>query len=250
MIIHSYNDHVRLLLPNVRSSMQQSLIAPRQSRHCYEIKWIRPHSLPLADSSGLISPDETDLFRAVAQAVTDGLPVTQESHSRMPFMPAYTPRRAEKRRRQLILLPRHHPLVGGEELGESRLTEPRGTHLTESTEDSCEVLLGLESTCNGYIEDACVFFYQQLLGSLHPCPQNKSVRSNSRRLMEHLREVCRAQLCFLGHLHQAHVFMEVFMNKAGHPAELHWGETSTVVTHRAPQSSLRMHQRACQSAPD
>src|SRR6266550_5307351 len=39
MIIHSYNDHVRLLLPNLRSSMQQSLIAPRQSRHCYEIKW-------------------------------------------------------------------------------------------------------------------------------------------------------------------------------------------------------------------
>src|SRR6266851_9447063 len=40
MIIHSYNDHVRLLLPNLRSSMQQSLIAPRQSKHCYEIKWI------------------------------------------------------------------------------------------------------------------------------------------------------------------------------------------------------------------
>jgi hypothetical protein len=39
MIIHSYNDHVRLLLPNLRSSMQQSLIAPRQSRHCYEINW-------------------------------------------------------------------------------------------------------------------------------------------------------------------------------------------------------------------
>src|ERR1700737_836446 len=75
MIIHSYNDHVRLLLPNLRSSMQQSLIAPRQSRHCYEIKWIRPHSLTLADSLGLISPDETDLFRAVAQAVTDGLAV-------------------------------------------------------------------------------------------------------------------------------------------------------------------------------
>jgi hypothetical protein len=28
--------------------------------------------------------------------------------------------------------------------------------------------------------------------------------------MEHLREVRRAQLCLLGHLHQAHVFMEVF----------------------------------------
>ena len=125
-----------------------------------------------------------------------------------------------------------------------------GTHLAESTEHSCEVLLGLESTCNGYIEDACVFFYQQLLGSLHPCPQNKLVRSNSRRLTEHLREVCPAQLCFVGHLHQAHVFMEVFMNKAGHPAELHWGETSTVVTHRAPQYSLRMHQRGCESAPD
>jgi len=73
------------------------------------------------------------------------------------------------------------------------LTKLRGTHLAESTEHSCEVLLGLESTCNGYIEDACVFFYQQLLSSLHPCPQNKLVRSNSRRLTEHLREVCRAQ---------------------------------------------------------
>ena len=45
----------------------------------------------------------------------------------------------------------HHPTVGGEELGESRLTELRGTHLAESTEHSCKVLLGLESTCNGYI---------------------------------------------------------------------------------------------------
>jgi hypothetical protein len=168
----------------------------------------------------------------------------------MPSMPAYTPRRAEKRHRQLILLPRGHPLVGGEELGESRLTELRGTHLAESTEHSCKVLLSLESTCNGYIEDASVFFYQQLLGSLHPCPQNKLVWSNSRRLMEHLREVCRAQLCFLGHLHQAHVFMEVLMNEAGHPAELHWGETPTIVARRAPQYSLRMHQRGCQSSPD
>src|SRR6202020_183718 len=140
--------------------------------------------------------------------------------------------------------------LASEELGESRLTKLCGTHLAESTEHSCEVLLGLEPTCNGYIEHARVFFQQQLLGSLHPCPQNKLVRSNSCRLTEHLREVCRAQLCFLGHLHQAHVFMEVFMNKAGHPAELHWGETSTVVTHRAPQSSLRMHQRGCESAPD
>jgi hypothetical protein len=40
------------------------------------------------------------------------------------------------------------------------------------------------------------------------------------------------------------------MNKAGHPAELHWGETSTVVTRQAPQYSLRMHQRGCQSGPD
>ena len=168
----------------------------------------------------------------------------------MPSMPAYTPRRAEKRHRQLILSPRGHPTVGGEGLGESRLTELRGTHLAERTEHSCKVLLGLEPTCNGYIEHACVFFYQQLLGSLHPCPQNKLVRSNSCRLTKHLREVCRAQLCFLGHLHQAHVFMEVFMNKAGHPAELHWGETSTVVTHRAPQYSLRVHQRGCECAPD
>jgi len=163
---------------------------------------------------------------------------------------SFAPRRAEKRHRQLILLPRGHPLVGGEELGESRLTKLRGTHLAESTKHSCEVLLGLESTCNGYIEDACVFLYQQFLGSLHPCPQNKLVRSNSRRLMKHLREVCRAQLCFLGHLHQAHVFMEVLMNEAGHPAELHWGETSMILTHRAPQYSPRMHQRGCQSAPD
>ena len=73
----------------------------------------------------------------------------------MPSMPAYTPRRAEKRHRQLILLPRGHPLVGGEELGESRLTKLHGTHLAESPEHPCEVLLGLESTCNGYIEDAC-----------------------------------------------------------------------------------------------
>src|SRR3984957_14379590 len=144
----------------------------------------------------------------------------------------------------------HHPTVSGEELSESRLTELSRTHLAESTEHSCKVLLGLESTCNGYIEDACVFFYQQLLGSLHPCPQNKLVRSNSRRLTEHLREVCQAQLCFLRHLYQAHVFMEVLMNKAGHPAESHWGETSTVEAHRAPQYSLRMHQRGCQSAPD
>src|SRR5580693_4633869 len=144
----------------------------------------------------------------------------------------------------------HHPAVSGEELGESRLTKLRGTHLEESTERSCEVLLGLESTRDGYIEDACIFFHQQFFGSLHPCPQNKLVRSNSRRLTEHLRKVCRAQLCFLGHLHQAHVFMEVFMNKAGHPAELQWGETSTVVTHRAPQYSLRVHQRGCECAPD
>jgi hypothetical protein len=75
----------------------------------------------------------------------------------MPSMPAYTPRRAEKRHRQLILLPRGHPPVSGEELGESRLTKLRGTHLTETTEHSCEVLLGLESTCNGYIEDARIF---------------------------------------------------------------------------------------------
>ena len=151
---------------------------------------------------------------------------------------SFAPRRAEKRHRQLILLPRGHPLVGGEELGESRLTKLRGTHLAESTEHSCEVLLGLESTCNGYIEDACVFFYQQLLGSLHPCPQNKLVRSDSRRLMEHLREVRWAQSCFLCHLHQTHVLVKVLINKAGHSAELHRGETSNIVTHRAPQYSL------------
>src|ERR1700693_1405969 len=101
-------------------------------------------------------------------------------------MPAYTPRRAAKRHRQLILPPRGHPLVGGEELGESRLTKLRGTHLAESTEHSCEVLLGLESTCNGYIEDACVFFYPQLPGSLHPCPQNKFVRRHCTRVAEYV----------------------------------------------------------------
>src|ERR1700675_2755287 len=86
-------------------------------------------------------------------------------------------------------------LICGKGLGESRSTKLRGTHLAESTESPCEWLLGLESTRNGYIEDACVFFYQQLLGSLHPCPQNKLVRSDSRRLMEHLREVRWAQSC-------------------------------------------------------
>ena len=125
----------------------------------------------------------------------------------------------------------HHPTVSGEELGESRLTKLRGAHLAESTERSCEVLLGLESTRNGYIEDACIFFDEQFLGSLHPCPQHKLVRSDSRRLTEHLRKVCPAQLCFLGHLPQAHVFMEVLMNKTGHTAELHWGEASAVVAH-------------------
>src|SRR6266436_9935299 len=40
VIIHSYDDHVRLLLPNLRSSMLQSLTGPQWSRQCYEIKWI------------------------------------------------------------------------------------------------------------------------------------------------------------------------------------------------------------------
>src|SRR3981189_3208068 len=38
--IYSYKDHVRLLLPNLPSSMLQSLTKPRCSRRCYEIKWI------------------------------------------------------------------------------------------------------------------------------------------------------------------------------------------------------------------
>src|SRR6266550_2965651 len=38
VIIHSYDDHVRLLLPNLRSSMLQSLTDPQWSRQCYEIK--------------------------------------------------------------------------------------------------------------------------------------------------------------------------------------------------------------------
>ena len=49
--------------------------------------------------------------------------------------------------------------LASEELGASRVTKLCGTHLAGSAEYSCEVLLGLESTCNGYIEDACVFFY-------------------------------------------------------------------------------------------
>src|ERR1700722_11483501 len=40
VIIHSYDDHVRLLLPNLRSSMLQSLTGPQWSRRCYEITWI------------------------------------------------------------------------------------------------------------------------------------------------------------------------------------------------------------------
>src|SRR5713226_5262161 len=36
--IYSYDDHVRLLLPNLPSSMLQSLTKPRCSRRCYEIK--------------------------------------------------------------------------------------------------------------------------------------------------------------------------------------------------------------------
>lgn len=38
VIIHSYDDHVRLLLPNLRSSMLQSLTGPQWRRQCYEIK--------------------------------------------------------------------------------------------------------------------------------------------------------------------------------------------------------------------
>ena len=41
----------------------------------------------------------------------------------MPYHACVSPRRAEKRHRQLILLPRGHPLVGGEELGEFSLDE-------------------------------------------------------------------------------------------------------------------------------
>src|SRR5260370_35687049 len=99
----------------------------------------------------------------------------------MPSMPAYTPRRAEKCHRQLILLPRGHPPVGGEELGESRLTELPGTHLAESTEHSCKVLFGLEATCNGYIEDAAAFFSRQPLAPLHPCPHTTLALRQSRR---------------------------------------------------------------------
>src|SRR5258705_3710340 len=40
--IYSYKDHVRLLLPNLPSSMLQSLTKPRCSRRCYEITWPSP----------------------------------------------------------------------------------------------------------------------------------------------------------------------------------------------------------------
>src|SRR5882757_5296608 len=66
-------------------------------------------------------------------------------------------------RQRFRCCPKYHPLVGSEELGESRFTKLCGTHLAESTEHSCKVLLGLESTCSGYIEDACIFFYQSSL---------------------------------------------------------------------------------------
>jgi hypothetical protein len=57
---------------------------------------------------GQCSRVNTSAFRGTNptdEPIACGLPVTQESHSRMPSMPAYTPRQAEKRRRQLILLP-------------------------------------------------------------------------------------------------------------------------------------------------
>src|SRR5271156_5994440 len=38
VIIYAYNHHVRLLLPNLRSSINHSLLGSR-SRHCYEIKF-------------------------------------------------------------------------------------------------------------------------------------------------------------------------------------------------------------------
>jgi hypothetical protein len=43
VIIHSYDDHVRLLLPNLPSSMLQSLTGPQWSRQCYEIKGTNDH---------------------------------------------------------------------------------------------------------------------------------------------------------------------------------------------------------------
>lgn len=89
-------------------------------------------------------------------------------------------------------------------------------------------MLGLESTCDGNIEYACVWFDQQLFGSGHPCPQDKLVRRNAGRLPEHLREVGGTQIYLLRHLHQTHVLIEVFVNKAGHAAELRWGETSAI----------------------
>src|SRR5579863_1226559 len=47
MIIHSDNDHVRFLLPNLPSSMLQSLSAPRWSTQCSEIRWTGCVSLGL-----------------------------------------------------------------------------------------------------------------------------------------------------------------------------------------------------------
>jgi hypothetical protein len=59
---------------------------------------IRPSGIELVDTSAFVGTNST------GELTTSGLPGTQESHSRMPSMPAYTPRRAEERRR-LILLP-------------------------------------------------------------------------------------------------------------------------------------------------
>jgi len=39
VIIHAYNDHVRLLSPELWSSDNRSLLGSR-SRHCYAIKWL------------------------------------------------------------------------------------------------------------------------------------------------------------------------------------------------------------------
>ena len=59
---------------------------------------IRPSGIELVDTSAFVGTNST------GELTTSGLPGTQESHSRMPSMPAYTPRRAEERPR-LILLP-------------------------------------------------------------------------------------------------------------------------------------------------
>ena len=46
VIIHSYKDHVRLLLPNLPSSILRRITNAACSRHCYEMKCLRGEVYP------------------------------------------------------------------------------------------------------------------------------------------------------------------------------------------------------------